>query len=159
MNIFESLENLNVSEECFEDIIGLVEEYIHEVYTVSDVISAAENSIPLRRKLYIATKADPNSTPEQIKRASDRFESAANVKSTLKGTRFKGTQKLNNTIKSAIKNASHKTTMSTEEKRKRLDDKALERQEELKNTWNRVPSHGTIRPSGFKYGAKLKTTK
>lgn len=31
MDIFESLENLNVSEECFEDIIGLVEEYIHEL--------------------------------------------------------------------------------------------------------------------------------
>ena len=28
MNIFESLENLNVSEECFEDIIGLVEELL-----------------------------------------------------------------------------------------------------------------------------------
>ncbi len=31
MNIFESLENLNVSEECFDDIIGIVEEYINEV--------------------------------------------------------------------------------------------------------------------------------
>lgn len=31
MDIFESLENLNVSEECFEDIVGLVEEYINEV--------------------------------------------------------------------------------------------------------------------------------
>ena len=30
MNIFESLENLNVSEECFEDIVGLVEEYLSE---------------------------------------------------------------------------------------------------------------------------------
>ena len=30
MNIFESLENLQVSEGCFEDIIGLVEEYISE---------------------------------------------------------------------------------------------------------------------------------
>ena len=30
MDIFESLENLNVSEECFEDIIGIVEEYISE---------------------------------------------------------------------------------------------------------------------------------
>ena len=28
MNIFESLENLNVSEKCFEDIIKLVEEYV-----------------------------------------------------------------------------------------------------------------------------------
>ena len=31
MDIFESLENLNVSEECFDEIIGLVEEYINEV--------------------------------------------------------------------------------------------------------------------------------
>ena len=30
MDIFESLENLNVSEECFEDIAGLVEEYLNE---------------------------------------------------------------------------------------------------------------------------------
>ena len=28
MDIFESLENLNVSEECFEDIVGLVEKYL-----------------------------------------------------------------------------------------------------------------------------------
>ena len=31
MDIFESLENLNVSEECFEEIMGLVEEVINEV--------------------------------------------------------------------------------------------------------------------------------
>lgn len=31
MDIFESLENLNVSEECFEDIIGIVEAIINEV--------------------------------------------------------------------------------------------------------------------------------
>lgn len=31
MNIFESLENLNVSEECFDDIIGLVEEELEKV--------------------------------------------------------------------------------------------------------------------------------
>ena len=30
MDIFESLENLNVSEECFEDIVGLVEKYLNE---------------------------------------------------------------------------------------------------------------------------------
>ena len=30
MNIFESLENLNVSEECFNDIVGIVEELITE---------------------------------------------------------------------------------------------------------------------------------
>ena len=31
MNILESLENLNVSEECFNDIMGIVEEIINEV--------------------------------------------------------------------------------------------------------------------------------
>lgn len=30
-SIFESLENLNVSEECFNDILGIVEEYINEL--------------------------------------------------------------------------------------------------------------------------------
>lgn len=30
MNIFESLENLNVSEECFNDIMGIVEKLITE---------------------------------------------------------------------------------------------------------------------------------
>ena len=32
MNIFESLENLNVSEECFDDVLRIVEEYISEIY-------------------------------------------------------------------------------------------------------------------------------
>jgi len=31
MNIFEKLENLNVSEGCFKNIIELVEEYINEL--------------------------------------------------------------------------------------------------------------------------------
>ena len=31
MDIFESLENLNVSEECFDEIMGIVEEVINEV--------------------------------------------------------------------------------------------------------------------------------
>ena len=30
-SIFESLENLNVSEECFNDIVGIIEEYILEL--------------------------------------------------------------------------------------------------------------------------------
>ena len=31
MSIFESLENINVSEGCFNDIVALVEEYINEI--------------------------------------------------------------------------------------------------------------------------------
>ena len=29
MDIFESLENLNVSEECFDEIIGMIEESLY----------------------------------------------------------------------------------------------------------------------------------
>ena len=36
MDIFESLENINVSEGCFEDIVGIVEEYIHEILVGTD---------------------------------------------------------------------------------------------------------------------------
>ena len=31
MDIFESLENLEISEECFDEIMGIVEEYINEL--------------------------------------------------------------------------------------------------------------------------------
>ena len=37
MDIFESLENLQVSEACFEDIIGLVEEHINERSEVNKI--------------------------------------------------------------------------------------------------------------------------
>ena len=50
MNIFESLENLNVSEECFNDIVGLVEEYIQEKYSVSRVKEIAASVLPKRRE-------------------------------------------------------------------------------------------------------------
>ena len=39
MSIFESLENLNVSEECFNDIVEIVEEIINEL-KISTVDSA-----------------------------------------------------------------------------------------------------------------------
>ena len=44
MDIFESLENLPVSEECFEDIISIVEEYINEI-SVNTWKKAAINSL------------------------------------------------------------------------------------------------------------------
>lgn len=34
MNTFENLENLNVSEECFEDIITIVEDILHDTKSV-----------------------------------------------------------------------------------------------------------------------------
>lgn len=46
MNIYESLENLNVSEECFEDIMGIVEELLSE-----SLYSQAEKTGKLDSKL------------------------------------------------------------------------------------------------------------
>ena len=52
MDIFESLENLNVSEECFEDIVGLVEEYINELYpaTTKNVKKAYDRRVKQHNK-------------------------------------------------------------------------------------------------------------
>ena len=49
MDIFESLENLNVSEECFEDIVGLVEEYLSETNREMRY-KAAKNSLSQREE-------------------------------------------------------------------------------------------------------------
>ena len=45
MDILESLENLNVSEECFKDIIELIEDLLDESnYTAGDMVKAAQRS-------------------------------------------------------------------------------------------------------------------
>ena len=66
MDIFESLENLPVSEACFEDIIGIVEEYIQEKsdWTVKKWRKAAISSLANRAQAY--------------QRAEDDFEREAN---------------------------------------------------------------------------------
>ena len=66
MSIFESLENLNVSEECFEDIVSIVEEYIHEV-SVSTWKKAAISSLPKRayKAGYAASERDKSVEKEE----------------------------------------------------------------------------------------------
>lgn len=65
MDIFESLENLNVSEECFEDIVGLVEEYIQEnVFTAIDKYS----NKPKEEKWELSRKAWRNRDEEMDSR-------------------------------------------------------------------------------------------
>ena len=60
MNILENLENLNVSEECFNDIMGLVEEVINEVsdeWKQACKDSAREKSDYFKRKYNEAKDA------------------------------------------------------------------------------------------------------
>lgn len=53
MDIFESLENLNVSEECFNEIMGLVEELLSE-----------ENLINKRDQYHISKKSTADAEAE-----------------------------------------------------------------------------------------------
>lgn len=48
MDIFESLENLEISEECFNEIMDIVEEIINE-RSVNDIKKAAKNSVDIRQ--------------------------------------------------------------------------------------------------------------
>ena len=50
MSIFESLENLNVSEECFDDIMGIVEELLSEDIYDAVLKSVDDENSPLRKK-------------------------------------------------------------------------------------------------------------
>lgn len=50
MDIFESLENLNVSEECFEDILGIVEELLSEGDHLDDMVFKLEQEGKIPQK-------------------------------------------------------------------------------------------------------------
>ena len=65
MNIFESLENLDVSEECFDDILGLVEELLNEGSNLYNLVKRAEdnNDAPY-----------PNSYSDEYKRKRERLK-------------------------------------------------------------------------------------
>lgn len=59
MDIFESLENLEVSEACFDELIGIVEEIINEV-SVGAWARAASSSLPQRKAKAEAAKNAAN---------------------------------------------------------------------------------------------------
>jgi hypothetical protein len=74
MDIFESLENLNVSEECFDEIMGLVEELLSEedvyepaAYAKDGYNFMATGSNKLNGKLYkVHTKHDKGVTKTKL---------------------------------------------------------------------------------------------
>ena len=71
MNIFESLENLNVSEECFDEIMGIVEEIINEV-SVGNLSQKATKSL---EKAKVANQeAIKNFKKEQKKEQPDELK-------------------------------------------------------------------------------------
>ena len=153
--IFKSLSE-SVSEQCYDEIMGLVEEYLSETLTYGTVRSAINNSIPSRLQKYKEVKANPSSTPQDIKRASDRVDIAAAIKKAFKREATSDKYKVGDSLKHAIRNAHLGVTMSPEEKRKIADDAALKRQEGLQKMWNTQPNHYNWSggSNGFKYGKK-----
>ena len=49
-SIFESLENLNVSEECFNEIMGIVEEILSESESLRGIVQRAYDSDKISQK-------------------------------------------------------------------------------------------------------------
>lgn len=111
MNIVESLENLNVSEGCFNEIVTLVEEYINEISDefkekpwdkISDLIirQRANNERMhdlFKKKVHGYTVDDVLKSDSNLKKAEDRrdkYEEAC--------AKHKQAQK-DGTIKPAIK--------------------------------------------------------
>lgn len=134
-----------------EFVLSIVEEILDEYLTVSNIQNAAKNAIKTRMQEYKNA-----STPEEKKRLGDRVDRAVKIKDALTKKRYEPTAKADSAVRNTIKRA----TMSAEEKREENDAKAIKRQQEVNNMWNQIPSHNRVSsPNGFKYGAKLKTSK
>ena len=101
MDIFESLENLNISEECFDEIMGIVEEIFErwaETHNQQDLNNKVENSKELRKKKY-KEAVDSNASPEVIERAKKRLHrvNVLSHTSTLGNKKEKRSSELANT--------------------------------------------------------------
>lgn len=158
MDIFESLENLPVSEECFDEIMGTVEETISEYLTVGDVKNAAKSALKNRMQQYRSANSNPNVTPFEKKRLSDRVDKASKIKDALINRGYKDTTRAGSNVRNAIKEITMSPEEAKEAKRNAFDDKARERQKEVGKMWSQMPSH-TGAPNGFRYRPKLKTNK
>ena len=104
MNIFESLENLNVSEECFDEIMGIVEEilgeskvlaYSHEQRAKNDASNAQygrpsvhprekgdkiiAKARQLDKKLYDKMVTDLESSNSKVKGEAERRKESLNT--------------------------------------------------------------------------------
>ena len=79
MNIFENLENLNVSEECFEDIMGIVEETLSES-TWEQIKKVHGEYDPSNYKLYQAARnSEQNERKSRLERKFSEIVKDRNV--------------------------------------------------------------------------------
>jgi uncharacterized protein (UPF0147 family) len=112
MDIFENLENLNVSEECFNDIMDIVEEIISE-RTVNDIKRAAKNSLDVRQN--VADEDPWANSGARLKKAERILKELPNSKRDIKDL----TKAAKNVLKSRGEKAEASFGIRTPE-RKRL---------------------------------------
>ena len=72
MDIFESLENLNVSEECFDEIMGLVEDTLSQIKKVYGE--------PEYNKEETGSIYDPDTLSYPANKAAELYDKAKNLK-------------------------------------------------------------------------------
>ena len=81
-SIFESLENLNVSEECFDEIIGIVEEIINEV-SMKKWTEMATNVYPKRKAEFERSKIKTDALQTAYHTTGDKSKHKENIKNAM----------------------------------------------------------------------------
>lgn len=115
MNIFESLENLPVSEECFDDIMGLVEEFINELdkETIKSFIKKRGEQKTEAEKKFNKAKAEGTATHALL---NDWLKKV----SKYQRAREKGMQAINYSAKRR-----HEAKKNVEERKEKYGDKYM----------------------------------
>ena len=108
MSIFESLENLNVSEECFDDIISLIENVMDDIKAGKDPEKVKQEFIKTKNKEYVEANQNTNKANRLRRKAMDKWfqghltkdqynkvESKAEKTGRIERTKFKNQLGLN----------------------------------------------------------------
>lgn len=99
MDIFEGLENLNVSEECFDDIIALIEGVMDEIKAGKDPEKVKQEFVKTKNKEYVEANKNANQANrvrrkalkkwfegkingDQYKKVEDQAKQVSNIEKT-----------------------------------------------------------------------------
>lgn len=107
MDIFESLENLPVSEACFEDIVGLVEEYLSEGKNLLKAAIKHGASKNLKKRAY-EQPSDTDGYGEY-----DEERGPVSVQAPPKGRGNLDTKNLKGQLKTDLRHSSYGAALDT----------------------------------------------
>ena len=133
MDIFENLENLEISEECFDEIMDIVEEIINEV-SVKRWKEAAANSIPARKNAEDTNYSEYRYFSGRIPKAQQKqLDKEHNERSNELSDRTARAEYLSrnlpdsNKSASKVKKAAEKASETRTEKADKLFKKAMDK--------------------------------